>query len=258
MKRAAAGFWALLFLGFAVFVVVSFVLAPRLGWWLPEGKSSFAASTDALIHTILWVMGGFFVLTIGLLVVFVWRQADGSSAPRSAKSSNLRLELLWTVLPAGVLAWLALTQIDEWKAMKFSALAGDAQPLAELWASQFDWHARYPGADGRLGTADDWESDYELVVPAGRQVRLSLRSRDVIHSFFVPAFRLKQDIVPGRTMSVWFTAEPGVYELVCAELCGWGHYKMMGRVRVLPEAEYERHVQAAIAAQSSGAEIDSR
>ncbi|MFM7281991.1 MAG: cytochrome c oxidase subunit II [Planctomycetia bacterium] len=257
MKRAAAGFWALLFLGFAVLVVASFVLAPRLGWWLPEGKSSFAASTDALIHTILWVMGAFFVLTLGLLVLFIWRQGDGSSAARSAKSSDLRLELLWTVLPAGVLAWLALTQIDEWKAMKFSTEAR-REPISEVWASQFDWRMRHPGADGLLGSADDWELPYEVVVPAGEEVRLSLRSRDVIHSFFVPAFRLKQDIVPGRVMSVWFTAEAGEYELVCAELCGWGHYKMAGRVRVLPPEEYQAFVQRQNALQQSGAEVGSR
>jgi cytochrome c oxidase subunit 2 len=249
--------WALLFLTFAAVVVASFVLAPARGWWLPAGRSSFAASTDALIHTILWVMGAFFVLTLGLLVLFIWRQGDGSDAARSDKSSDHRLELVWTVIPAGVLVWLALTQIDEWKAMKFSA-PGAGEPSAEVWASQFDWRMRHPGADGRPGSADDWELPYEVVVPAGEEVRLSLRSRDVIHSFFVPAFRLKQDIVPGRVMSVWFTAEAGDYELVCAELCGWGHYKMAGRVRVLPPKEYQAFVQRQNALQQSGAEVSGR
>jgi cytochrome c oxidase subunit 2 len=77
-------------------------------------------------------------------------------------------------------------------------------------------------------------------VPANEPVVVALRSRDVIHSFFVPRFRLKQDILPGRETLAWFECtRPGEYDLVCAELCGWGHYKMAGKVRALPRAEFE-------------------
>src|SRR3954469_25116554 len=96
-------------------------------------------------------------------------------------------------------------------------------PTAEVNASQFDWRFRYPGADGKLGTADDIENPFEFVVPVHEEVLFILRSRDVIHSFFVPYFRLKQDAVPGMAIPVWFEAtQEGTYDLVCAELCGWG------------------------------------
>lgn len=250
--------WSLLFVGFAAVVVASFALAPQWGWWMPAGKSAFAPRVDALIHTIGWVMGSFFVLTLGLLAWMVARHGAGSGAARSAVDSDARLELLWSIVPAGVLAWLAWMQIDDWKAMKFANRAPGLAPIAQVWASQFDWRVRYPGPDGRLGNADDWEWPYELVVPADQALRIELRSRDVIHSFFVPAFRLKQDIVPGRAIDVWFEAQAGAYDLVCAELCGWGHYKMAGKVRVLPRAEYEQWIQAREAEQRSGAELKTR
>jgi cytochrome c oxidase subunit 2 len=82
-------------------------------------------------------------------------------------------------------------------------------------------------------------------VPAREPLVLALHSQDVIHSFFVPSFRLKQDILPGRETLVWFECtQPGEYDLLCAELCGWGHYKMAGQVRAVPRAEYEAFLAA--------------
>lgn len=128
-----------------------------------------------------------------------------------------------------------------WANIKFKGNFPEGPPLAEVYASQFDWRIRYPGADGVFGTMDDLENPFEFVVPAGEKVLFNLKSRDVIHSFFVPQFRLKQDATPGMTIPVWFQAEEeGTYDLICAELCGWGHYKMAGRVRVVPRAEYEQ------------------
>jgi cytochrome c oxidase subunit 2 len=114
----------------------------------------------------------------------------------------------------------------------------------------------YPGADGRCGSGDDLHSPYELVVPVDEPVVLSLRSRDVIHSFFVPSFRLKQDILPGRETLVWFQCtKAGEYDLLCAELCGYGHYKMAGKVRAVPRAEYEAFLASlSRALQSNGTE----
>ena len=121
----------------------------------------------------------------------------------------------------------------------------EGKPIAQVWASQFDWRFQYPGADGVLGTMDDFESAHDFVVPAGEPVKFILRSRDVIHSFSVPQFRLKQDAMPGMAIPVWFQVDedrPGDYELICMELCGWGHYKMAGKVRALPRAEYDAWV----------------
>ncbi|MEZ6045805.1 MAG: hypothetical protein R3C11_09570 [Planctomycetaceae bacterium] len=79
----------------------------------------------------------------------------------------------------------------------------------------------------------------ELVVPAGKKVVINLRTEDVQHSFFAPQLRVKQDALPGKMIPVWFEiTEPGTYDLLCAELCGWGHYKMRALIRALPEDEY--------------------
>jgi cytochrome c oxidase subunit 2 len=99
---------------------------------------------------------------------------------------------------------------------------------------------QYPGADGVFGTWDDIESPHLFKVPADEDLVFILHSRDVLHSFFVPQFRLKQDAVPGMAIPMWFNAtKNGTYDLICAELCGWGHYKMAGRVEVVSRDEYD-------------------
>ena len=111
----------------------------------------------------------------------------------------------------------------------------------EVYASQFDWRARYPDEEGNFRGANVIESPYDIYVPVDTPVVFHLYSRDVLHSFFVPVFRLKQDAVPGMRIPVWFEAtEVGSYDLICAELCGWGHYKMAGRIHVLPQDEFDQ------------------
>ena len=109
--------------------------------------------------------------------------------------------------------------------------AGDV--VVRITAKQFNWNFTYPGPDGKFGTADDVTSENDLHVPVGKVVRFELQSEDVIHSFFVPDMRLKQDVVPGRTIRGWFEAtKTGIYEIACSELCGFGHYSMHGNVIV--------------------------
>jgi len=112
----------------------------------------------------------------------------------------------------------------------------------EAEAAQFEWNFTYPGVDGRLGTEDDFTVRNQLHVPVNEPVVVHLTSLDVIHSFFVPAFRVKQDAVPGFDRNrLWFEAtHTGVYEIACAELCGLGHYRMRGRVFVHTQEDYER------------------
>ena len=236
---------ATLFAAFALLVLWSFVVAPQRGWAMPENVATLGVAVDGLFAQIQWVVGAFFLLTVGLLSWIVWRNAQGGGGRRSAVSKHTKLEIVWTIVPGAILVWLALVQIAPWEAMKFSnsiPRGADGRPkpaLCEVWASQFDWHVLYPGADGRCGSGDDLHSPYELVVPVNEPVVLSLHSRDVIHSFFVPSFRLKQDILPGRETLVWFECtKAGEYDLLCAELCGFGHYKMAGKVRAIPRAEY--------------------
>jgi cytochrome c oxidase subunit 2 len=97
----------------------------------------------------------------------------------------------------------------------------------EVTAKQFNFQITYPGADGQFGTADDKTFLDEMHVPVGRPVRVNLKAQDVIHSLFVPQFRFKQDLVPGREIAGWFeVTKPGTYEAPCAELCGFGHSGM--------------------------------
>lgn len=220
--------------------VWTFWTADQYGWWLPEAVSTFGPNIDHLFYLILWMVGFFFILTEGLLVWFVFWYSRKRPDKAVHSHGNHRLELLWTAVPAVLLLFIAFSQMGTWAEMKFKNNFPDAKPIAHVWASQFDWRFQYPGEDGKFGTMDDIENPFEFVVPVGEPVVFDLHSRDVLHSFSVPQFRLKQDAVPGMVIPVWFQAEEvGEYDLVCMELCGWGHYKMAGRVRVVPRDEYE-------------------
>ena len=109
----------------------------------------------------------------------------------------------------------------------------------QVKAKQFNWEFTYAGPDGKFGTADDITSENELHVPINQVVRLTLTSADVIHSFFAPNLRLKQDVVPGRTIPAWFEATTiGSYPIACTELCGFGHYSMAGTLVVQSPQDY--------------------
>jgi cytochrome c oxidase subunit 2 len=239
--------FTVLLLAVPVLGVWTFVQAEAWHTWFPQNVSSFGDEIDWLFDLIMWMVGVVFVVTEVALAWFVFKY----SKPRADKGvythGNHNLELVWTAIPAIALLVIAFTQMRTWADIKFERNFPSAgpysleRPIAEVWASQFDWRFRYPGADGRFGTVDDLENAFEFVVPVDTDVVFDLRSRDVIHSFFVPEFRLKQDALPGHTIPVWFRAgKTGLYDLVCAELCGWGHYKMAGRVRVVTQAEYDR------------------
>lgn len=230
----------LLFLLVPVLGVWTFVTAADHGWWLPETVSSFGPNIDHLFYLILWMVAFFFLLTEGVLVYAVFRYSRKSKEKSDYTHGNHKLELLWTGIPAALLLVIAFSQMGTWAQVKFRGNLPDQPPLAQVWASQFDWRFQYPGKDGVFGTMDDIENPFEFVVPVGEKVVFNLHSRDVLHSFSVLQFRLKQDAVPGMTIPVWFDAEKeGTYDLVCMELCGWGHYKMAGRVRVVSRQEFD-------------------
>ena len=219
-----------------------FAHSAQSGPWLPPRASSFAGEVDGLFDAILVALATAFVLVMVLLVVALWRGAARVERARTTHG-DLRLELAWTLVPAAVLAWIAVAQGPTWRAMKGDAAFMARAPLARVEAAQFDWRFRHPGPDGQLDTSDDLLETHELVVPAGEPIVLATRTRDVIHSFYVPDFRLKQDLVPGRDGRIWFEAVGlGRHDLVCAELCGWGHYKMAGSIRVVQRDEYEAHL----------------
>ncbi len=240
----------LLFLAVPILGVWSFWIADSYGWWFPENVSTYGDKTDSLFNMITYMVGITFVLTEVCLGWFIFRYSRKGQTKAVFSHGNHKLEMVWTAIPALMLLLVAFSQMSIWAEIKFSTGFPDdngysvEEPLAEVYASQFDWRVRYPDEDGNFNGADIVETPFEFVVPVDTNVVFHLKSRDVLHSFFVPMFRLKQDAVPGMTIPVWFNArEVGEYELICAELCGWGHYKMAGMVKVLEQADYKEWLE---------------
>lgn len=210
--------------------------------WLPENISTFGAEIDSLFYLIYYITGGVFLLVTILMVAFLvlYRHREGRRAIYS--HGHTTLEILWTVIPAIILVVLSFLSQKTWGNVK--GYLPPSQLRVQVTAKQFAWEMLYPGPDGEFGTADDLVLDNELHVPVNKVVRVVLKSKDVIHSFFLPNLRLKQDAVPGRAIEVWFEAtKPGRYELPCAELCGFGHYTMRGFLIVHPLDEYQTWVK---------------
>ena len=221
---------------------------------LPEGVSSYSGRIDGLFRLILWITGIIFVVVEALLLFFLLRYRHREGRRAHYTHGNNRLEVIWTIIPAVICVVLALLSRRSWAEIK-QQMPSDAMQI-EIVAEQFAWNIRYPGADGKLGTADDLVTLNQLHFPVGRPVVATLRSKDVIHSFFLPEFRVKQDAVPGMSTRIWFDAmRVGHWEIACAELCGLGHYRMKGFVTVETPEEFEKWLaeQAAQPGQAASA-----
>jgi len=231
--------WSLLFFAVPVFGVGAFVIAPMINHWLPRDVSEHGYAIDHLFMFILWLTGGVFIVTEVALAYFLWR-FDGRSNPDPVKfmHGSHSLEIVWTILPAATLLFIAIYQMNAWADTKMRK--PPIPPTIEVTARQFEWRLRYPGGDGMIGTPDDLFYVNDMHVPVNEDILVELKSQDVLHSFFLPNLRVKQDAVPGMKIPVWFKPkEIGVYDIVCAELCGWGHYKMKGRLTVETREQYE-------------------
>ena len=198
---------------------------------LPESASDFAQKMDPLFWFLTAVTVFFTLLIAGLVLWFAYRYRKGSNASRAgSKDTDLRLELAWSSIPliVGLITFV-------WAAKLYAQVYGPPPENAlEIFVigKQWMWHMQHPNGIRENNT---------LHLPAGRPVKLTMISQDVIHSFFVPAFRIKRDVIPGRYNVVWFTpTKPGKYHLFCAEYCGTQHSLMIGTVYVLEPAEYEK------------------
>jgi len=212
--------------------------------WLPDGYggvSSYAKDIDDVFYFIYYLTAFIFLLVTVLMVWFLkkYRVQPGDEARRATYThGNNLLELTWTIIPTIVFIGIWFVSKTTWADIKHQSPPPDVQ--IRLTAKQFSWVFLYPGTDGQFDTSDD-KTDKEMHVPVNKVVNVFLRSDDVIHSFFVPSFRIKQDAVPGREIRVWFKAtKPGRYEIPCAELCGPGHSGMVGWVNVHSEADYQQ------------------
>jgi cytochrome c oxidase subunit II len=238
-------------------------------WYLPTGMSAAAAGIDHQFAVTFLLMGIVFVLAQGALGLFVWRYRDQGAATRVQYShGNTKLELIWTTLTAILFVGLNLMGSPIWAAERFAPAQAGAVPV-EVTGMQFAWYFRYAGADGKFGRTDPKLQDPSagnesaigldatdpaakddvvtgtMYLPVNRQVDLTLRAEDVIHSFFVPSMRFKQDAVPGLAIHMHFTpTQTGDYEIACAELCGLGHYKMHGMLHVVSQEDFDKWLAA--------------
>lgn len=241
--------------------------------WLPPAVSLLAKAVDRQFDVTFVISGVLFASAQLLLATFIWKYR---STRRNARVMPMRghgiLQGIWTAAMAVLFVWLAVTGFVPWATARATERIPGAL-VVEAWGEQFEWHFRYPGPDGKFGPVhpdlmNDGAGNYlglapwrdpasrddivtaNLAVPVNQPVRLILRSKDVIHSFFVRELRIKQDAIPGEEIPVHFTAaKTGTYEIVCTELCGMGHYEMHAKLFVMTEPRFEKWLRKMAAQQ---------
>jgi len=214
------------------------------GPWLPENISSLGERVDYLYRVIFVITTIMLVLTEGALVLFVFRYRHRPGRRVSQVHDHPVVETVWSVIPGLILVFLAIYQWSAWADAKVRPPDSASAVRVQIFARQFEWHVRYAGPDGEFATADDVTMINQLHIPQGKPILVQARAQDVIHSFFLPNLRVKQDIVPGNTVLLWFDAlKNGTYEIACAELCGLGHYRMRAQLFVHAPEEFESWLQ---------------
>jgi cytochrome c oxidase subunit 2 len=214
--------------------------------YLPEAVSTFAGDIDGVMRFIYLVCGVWFVVAEAVLAWFVVSSRRRPGVRAAWLPGNTGRQAAWVLGPVGLVLVcdfaIELVADPVWHRVKIDIPEGDLH--VRVQGRQFAWVFTYPGADGLLGTSDDVAAS-ELHVPVDAKVRFELEAADVLHAFFVPELRLKQDAVPGRTISGWFEAsKAGTYEIACAEICGQGHTRMRGALVVEGRASYDRWLAA--------------
>ena len=263
------------------------VLMPMM---LPKAASIHGINTDMLFNVTMIIIGIVFVLTQIALFFFAFAYNESRNKQAYYYTHNNKLEVIWTVIPTVVLAGLIVMGLKEWLTIFNPELRSKDALVIEATAKQFNWMVRYPGADGKFGeriidadhvsptnelginwddknSHDDFMAD-KMYLVKGKPVLMKLGAQDVIHSFYLPHFRVKMDCVPGiptefyftptmttvemqdylKTQPWWQTINPESgeprwkgfkYELACAELCGKSHYGMQKEVVVVEQADYD-------------------
>ena len=203
--------------------------------WYIQQASSFAADVDNLILLVGVIVGVWFVAAelIFFGLIFKFRERPGVRG--QYVTGETKSEHRWVSWPHyAVLAFdvvILVVALRVWNDIKVSTPAGEEQ--VRIISQQWSWTFVHPGPDGKLDTADDIRTVDDLYLQRDRLYRYELHARDVLHSFSVPVFRLKQDAVPGRAITGWFTPTvAGDFDIQCAEICGLGHGLMPGRVHV--------------------------
>jgi cytochrome c oxidase subunit II len=197
--------------------------------FFPEQASNFAFEVD-LFYLFLFALTGFFTVLIGVAALYFlikYRRRSQGEVPEQIEG-HLKLEIAWTVIPFVISMF-----IFAWGAKLYYQMYTDPKDALEIFVTgkQWMWRAQHPDGQREIN---------ELHVPLGRRVKLTMTSEDVIHSYYIPAFRTKTDVVPGRYTTTWFTpTKVGVYHLFCAEYCGTQHSGMIGKVIVTDYSDYQ-------------------
>jgi cytochrome c oxidase subunit 2 len=238
------------------------------GWFLPRSAAAHGHAFDAHLLLNLWIVLTLATLAHVLLLVALVLRRRGHG-----RRSAILLEYLPLAALTLLFGGLAVRSQQLWAAQRFVG-ADPAAMQVEVVGEQFAWYFRYPGEDATFGqtkvtlisaaegnplgidSSDPKGTDdvvtSQLVLPAGREIDLTLHALDVVHGFSVPEMRLKQNAVPGETMHIHFTPEtPGDYAVLCTQVCGLGHYRMQAVLRVLPEAAFATWLQTREAAQAA-------
>jgi cytochrome c oxidase subunit 2 len=202
--------------------------------WMPEPASVTSDGADWMFYAVLGLSIFCFVAITIAVVAFVWkyRHRPGNERPQPSSAHNDTLELTWTIIPTIICVFLFLFG---WR--EYIKLVTPPQHALEIQVKAWKWGWEFTHPNG--------VKDENLFVPVDTNVRMVMTSNDVLHSFFIPVFRTKQDVVPRRYSFVWFHAtKPGVYRIYCAEYCGTDHSQMKRKVIVLPPGEYEKYLTA--------------
>src|SRR5271166_2919581 len=194
----------------------------------PHRASTLAGNVDALFIFLLIVTGMMTVLVFGAIIYFAARYHRRPGVLAEQIEGSTPLELTWSIIPLGVFMVIFL-----WGAVIYFRERTPPRDATEVYvvAKQWMWKLQHQEGQREIN---------ELHVPVGRDVKMIMTSQDVIHSFYVPAFRIKQDVLPGRYTTAWFHAtKPGTYHLFCAEYCGTEHSGMIGWIVVMDPRDYQ-------------------
>jgi cytochrome c oxidase subunit 2 len=194
----------------------------------PQRASTAAGNVDALFIFLLIVSGLMTLLIFTAVIYFAARYRNRKGVPAEQIEGSIPLELTWSIIPLGV-----FMVIFAWGAVVYFKSRTPPRDATEVYVVAKQWMWKLEHAEGQ-------REINELHVPVGRDVKLIMTSQDVIHSFFVPAFRMKQDVLPGRYTVAWFRAtKAGTYHLFCTQYCGTQHSGMIGSIIVQEPAQYE-------------------
>jgi cytochrome c oxidase subunit II len=203
--------------------------------WLPPEASATAPEVDGIFHFIFYVSAFFFLLIVTLMVVFVvrYRRREGRMEAEPSPTHNTPLEITWTAIPVVLVIVMFVWGFKVF--LDVNTPPADAYEV-QVTGQKWKWQFTYP--NGHI--------DEDLHVPVDRPIELVMTSEDVIHGFYIPAFRLKRDVVPGRYAKIWFRAtEVGQYQIYCTQYCGTGHSTMWAKAVVHPPGGFENWLASA-------------